>query len=64
MGLHVLWHVWKLPSLVLDRLQGRGLRLAAIGAALGAGLVRAVATVALADQWEDRASSAVGLDPR
>lgn len=64
MGLHVLWHVWKLPSLVLDRLPGRGLRLAAIGAALGAGLVLAVATVPLADQWQDRASSAVGLDLR
>ena len=61
-GVHVLWHVWKLPQLVLDRLPGRGLRLAAVGAALGAGLVLAVATVPLADHWQDRTTRVFGID--
>lgn len=62
MSLHVLWHVWKLPRLALDRLPGRGLRLAAVGATLGAGLVLAVATMPLADHWQDRATAAIGID--
>ena len=62
MGVHVLWHVWRLPRLAFDRLPGRGLRLAAVGAALGAGLVLASATVPLADHWQDRATRVVGLD--
>jgi hypothetical protein len=62
MSAHVLWHVWKLPRLALDRLPGRGLRLAAVGAALGAGLVLAVATMPMADHWQDRASAALGID--
>ena len=62
MSAHVLWHVWKLPQLALDRLPGRGLRLAAVGAALGAGLVLAVATVPLADHWQDRATGVLGID--
>jgi hypothetical protein len=62
MSLHVLWHVWKLPRLAFDRLPGRGLRLAAVGAALGAGLVLAVATVPLADHWQDRTSAVLGID--
>jgi hypothetical protein len=62
MSVHVLWHISKLPRLVLDRLPGRGLRLAAVGAALGAGLVLAVSTVPLADHWQDRATRAVGFD--
>ncbi|HST15863.1 MAG TPA: hypothetical protein VLJ44_13525 [Gaiellaceae bacterium] len=62
MSAHVLWHVWKLPRLAFDRLPGRGLRLAVIGAALGAGLVLAVATMPLADHWQDRATGALGID--
>ncbi len=62
MSAHVLWHMWKLPRLVLDRLPGRGLRLAAVGAALGAGLLLAVATIPLADHWQDRATHVVGID--
>jgi hypothetical protein len=62
MSVHVLWHVWKLPRLVLDRLPGRGLRLAAVGAAVGAGLVLAVTTVPLADHWQDRATRVIGID--
>jgi hypothetical protein len=62
MSAHVLWHMWKLPRLVLDRLPGRGLRLAADGAALGAGLLLAVATIPLADHWQDRATHVVGID--
>ena len=62
MALHVLWHVWKLPRLMFDRLPGRGLRLAAVGAALGAGLVLAVATIPLADHWQDRTTRVFGID--
>lgn len=62
MSAHVLWHVWKLPGLVLDHLPGRGLRLAAVAAALVAGLVLGVATVPLADHWQDRVSGALGFD--
>jgi len=62
MGVHVLWHMWKLPKLAVDRLPGRGLRLAAVGAALGAGLVLAVATVPLADHWQDNATRVLGID--
>jgi len=62
MSVHVLWHVWKLPRLALDRLPGRGLRLAAVGAALAAGLVLAVVTLPLADHWQDRATGTFGID--
>jgi hypothetical protein len=62
MSLHVLWHIWKLPRLAFDRFPGRGLRLAAVGAALGAGLVLAVATVPLADRWQDHATAVLGID--
>ena len=62
MSAHVLWHVWKLPRLALDRLPGRGARLAAVASALGAGLVLAVAAIPLADHWQDRATSVLGID--
>jgi hypothetical protein len=62
MGVHVLWHVWKLPRLAFDRLPGRGVRFAAIGAALAAGLVLAVMTAPLADHWQDRTTGMVGID--
>ena len=62
-SIHVLAHVRKLPRLVLDRLPGRTLRLAAVGAALVFGLVLAVMTIPLADHWQDRATAIVGIDP-
>lgn len=62
MGVHVLWHVWKLPRLALDGLPGRGLRLAAVGASVAAGLVLAVSTVPLADHWQDRTTGVLGID--
>jgi hypothetical protein len=62
MSAHVLWHLWKLPRLALDRLPGRGARLAAVGAALAVGFVLAIATVPLADHWQDHATAAIGLD--
>jgi hypothetical protein len=62
MGIHVLWHLWKLPQLALDRSPGRGLRLAAVAGAVACGLVLAVVTVPLADHWQDRATAALGID--
>jgi hypothetical protein len=62
MSAHVLWHIWKLPQLVLDRLPGRSLRVATVGAALAAGVVLAVATLPLADHWQDRMTGVVGID--
>lgn len=55
MTVHVLWHVWKLPGLALDRLPGHRYRLAVIGLALVVGLALAVETVPLADAWQDQA---------
>jgi hypothetical protein len=62
MSAHVLWHVWKLPRLALDRLPGRGMRIAAVGASLAAGFVLAVTTIPLADHWQDGATRAFGID--
>jgi len=62
MAVHVLWHVWKLPRLALDRLPGRGWRYAAVGAALATGCVLAVATVPLADHWQDQTTRVLGID--
>ena len=62
MTLHVLAHVLRLPRLVRDRLPGRGLRIAAVTAALAAGVVLAVATLPTADHWQDSVSAAVGID--
>jgi uncharacterized membrane protein len=62
MTLHVLAHVLRLPALLRDRLPGRTLRLAAVGAALAAGAVLAVATLPLADHWQDHVSAVIGLD--
>jgi hypothetical protein len=64
MSVHVLWHVRSLPRLVVDRLPGRHLRLGLLAAALAVGLVLAVATIPLADRWQDHATAALGLDAR
>jgi hypothetical protein len=62
MTLHVLAHALRLPALLRDRLPGRTLRLAAVTAALAAGAVLAVATLPLADHWQDHVTAAIGLD--
>jgi hypothetical protein len=64
MSVHVLWHVRSLPRLVVDRLPGRHLRLGLLAAALAVGVVLAVATIPLADRWQDHATAALGLDAR
>jgi hypothetical protein len=62
MSAHVLWHIRSLPRLALDRLPGSRLRLFVLGAVLTAGLVLAVATLPLADHWQDRVTGALGVD--
>jgi len=62
MTLHVLAHVPRLPALLRDRLPGRTLRLTALGASLAAGVLLAVATLPLADHWQDHATATIGLD--
>lgn len=62
MTVHVLAHLLRLPALLRDRLPGRALRLAAVGAAVAAGVVLATATLPLADHWQDHVTAAVGLD--
>ena len=70
MSVHVLAHVLKLPRLVAfdwrrgDRLGGRRLRQLALAASLVAGVTVAVATLPLADRWQDRHGHAFGLDDR
>jgi hypothetical protein len=61
MSLHVLAHALELPRTVRDRLPGRGLRVAALGASLAAGLVLAVECVPFADHWQDRAAAVAHL---
>jgi hypothetical protein len=64
MSVHVLWHVRSLPRLVVDRLPGRSLRLGLLGVVLVLGLALAVATIPLADRWQDGATAALGFDAR
>ncbi len=64
MSVHVLWHVRTLPQLVVDRLPGRSLRLGLLGVVLVFGLALAVATIPLADRWQDGATAALGFDAR
>lgn len=70
MSVHVLAHVLKLPRLAAfdwrrgDRLGGRRLRQLALAASLVVGITVAVATLPLADHWQDRHSHAFGLDDR
>jgi hypothetical protein len=43
-------------AIALDRLPGSGYRIAALGTALAGGLLLAVETIPLADQWQDAQS--------
>ena len=70
MSVHVLAHVLKLPRLVAldwwrgDGASGRRVRQLVLAGALVMGLVVAVASIPLADHWQDRTTSVVGLDAR
>jgi hypothetical protein len=70
MSVHVLAHVLKLPRLVGldwwrgDGTSGRGVRQLVLVGALAVGLLVAVASIPLADHWQDRTTSVVGLDAR
>jgi hypothetical protein len=70
MSVHVLAHVLKLPRLVAmdwwdgDGLGGRRIRQFVLAGALAAGLVAAVATIPLADHWQDQTTNVIGFDDR
>lgn len=70
MSVHVLAHVLKLPRLVGldwwrgDGTSGRRVRQLVLVGALAVGLLVAVASIPLADHWQDRTTSVVGLDAR
>ena len=70
MTVHVLAHVLKLPRLVADdwwrsdRLGGRRARQLLLAGSLVAGLAVAVATIPLADHWQDKTTRVVGFDDR
>ena len=70
MTIHVLAHVLKLPRLVAfdwwhgDRLAGRRMRQLVLVGALAAGLVVAVASIPLADHWQDQTTNVLGFDDR
>jgi hypothetical protein len=70
MTVHVLAHVLELPRLVAvdwwrsDRLGGRRARRLLLAGSLVAGLAVAVATIPLADHWQDKTTRVVGFDDR
>jgi hypothetical protein len=70
MSVHVLAHAVKLPRLVAldwwrgDGASGRRVRQLALVGALAMGLLVAVASIPLADHWQDRTTSVVGFDAR
>jgi hypothetical protein len=67
-SVHVLAHVLKLPRQLAgdwwrpDALAGRSLRRFALTGALVAGLTAGIVAMPLADHWQDRATSIVGVD--
>jgi hypothetical protein len=63
-GVHVLAHLAKLPSRLVQRLPGLGLRLATLGAVVVAGAAVAVVTLPAADSLQDGVSASIGLDAR
>ena len=71
MSVHVLGaHVLKLPRLIAfdwwrgDGLAGRRVRQFVLAGVLAAGLVVAVASIPLADHWQDRTTNVIGFDDR
>lgn len=70
MTVHVLAHVLKLPRMMAfdwwrrDGLGGRRVRQLLLAGALVAGVTVAVASLPLADHWQDGAAQAAGLDAR
>jgi hypothetical protein len=60
----VLAHLAKLPSRLVQRLPGLGLRLATLGAVVVAGAAVAVVTLPAADSLQDGVSAPIGLDAR
>jgi hypothetical protein len=70
MSVHVLVHVLKLPRLVVidwwrgDRLGGRRARQFLLAGSLVAGLIVGIATIPLADHWQDKTTRVVGFDDR
>ena len=70
MSVHVLAHAVKLPRLVAldwwrgDGASGRRVRQLVLVGALAMGLLVAVASIPLADHWQDRTTSVVGFDAR
>jgi len=67
-SVHVLAHVLKLPRQLAgdwwrpDAVAGRSLRRLVLAGALVAGLTIGIAATPLADHWQDRATSIVGVD--
>ena len=61
-AVHVVVHVWKLPSVMRVRAAGAGLRIALVAGALAAGVFLAVATLPGADHLQDQATVHVRLD--
>jgi hypothetical protein len=61
-GIHVLAHLAKLPSRLVQRFPGLGLRLATLGAVVVAGAAVAVVTLPAADHLQDGVS--FGFDAR
>jgi len=61
-AVHVVVHVFKLPSLLRTRARGVGLRLSVVGVTVVAGAFLATATLPAADRLQDRVSSQIGLD--
>ena len=64
LGVHVLVHVLKLPSLLGRRPRGAGLRLAIVAGALAAGTVLAVATLPQASDLRHQARHRFEFDDR
>ncbi|MGH3003098.1 MAG: hypothetical protein ACRDM1_10655 [Gaiellaceae bacterium] len=62
--LHVLAHVLKLPQLLRGRDAAATIRLALVGVSVAAGVVLALSTLPSADRLQDRATAAIGIDPR
>jgi hypothetical protein len=61
-GLHVLAHLLEVLRALRARIPGLALRLGAVGAAVVAGSVLAVATLPAADHLQDRATSHLHVD--